>query len=102
MRADRVDVAPGSLDRIVEIDGTAAAGLEQAIDGSDGSIRGLRGIPPIARPLGERDFRPFAGKPHRLGEIAEQPVAGRGHLGRCFCEGELRERILGDPALVAR
>ena len=100
--ADRVDVTPGSLDRIVEIDGAASAGLEQAINGPDRSIRGLRGLPPITRPLGERDFRPLPDELHRLGEVPEQAVASRGRLGRRFREGELGERILGDPALIAR
>src|SRR5262249_59145161 len=74
--ADRVDVAPGPLDRIVEIDGPAAAGLEQAVDGVDGSIRGLRAVPPIARPLGPRDLPPLAREAHRLGENTEAPPAG--------------------------
>jgi hypothetical protein len=54
--ADRVDVAPDPLDGIVEKDSAAAAGLEQAIDGAHGAIASLRGIPPIARPLGVSSF----------------------------------------------
>src|SRR6266850_4017060 len=64
VRPDRVDIAPGPLNRIVQEDAATATGLEQAIDGANRPIRGLRGIPSVARPLGQRELRAVAGQPH--------------------------------------
>ncbi len=36
--AHRMHVAPGALDRVVEKEGVAAAGLEQAVDGGDAAL----------------------------------------------------------------
>src|SRR2546427_457504 len=97
-----MDVAPGSLGGVVEEDAAAAAGLEEGIDGANTPIRGFRSIPPIAGPLREGYLRPVADQTHRFGKVAEQAVAGCGHLGRGFRQGELHERVLGDSALIAR
>src|SRR5262249_58585495 len=51
--ADRMDVTPGPLDRVVEKDSAATAGFAHAHDGAHTAIRPLGGIPPITRPLGE-------------------------------------------------
>src|SRR5206468_1573193 len=73
---DRMDVAPGPLDRIVEEDAAAAAGLEQSIDGAHASIRCLGGIPPVARPLGAGNLRPVSNQTHLFGGVTEHgPVA---------------------------
>src|SRR5204862_3786922 len=72
---DRVDITPGPLDGVVEEDSSAAAGLEQAIDGANAPIRGLRGVPPVARPLGEGELRPLAEQPQRFGNLAAHTYA---------------------------
>src|SRR5262245_18834872 len=99
--ADRMDVTPGPLDRVVEKDSAATASFEQAIDGAHTPIRPLGGIPPIARSLGERYLCTIADQSHRFGKVAEQALAGGGHLGCRFGQRELHERVLGDSALVA-
>src|SRR5262252_3647931 len=81
---DGVDVAPRPLDRIVQEDAAAAAGLEQPIDGAHAPVGGLGDVPAVTRPVLQRNLLAAGDHSHHLAEVAEQPVTRGADLGRRF------------------
>jgi hypothetical protein len=100
MRPHRMDIAPGLLNRVVEEDRPAPAGLEQAIDDVHTPGYRLGGLPPVTRSVWERNFLSCASELHHVREAAQDSVAHRVHFGDGFSEAESYERVLSDPCTI--
>ena len=97
-----MDIAPGALERVMEKDDAAAAGLEQAVYGPHTPVHRLGGIPSVARSVGQGNFLSGAGQAHHLLAVAEQSVMHGIHFCGGFCQAELDERIFSHAHTVAR
>src|SRR5262245_16615204 len=84
VRADRLHVAPGALDRVVEENAPTSARLEQAVDRAQAPVDGLRDVPAVAGPPRERNLLPGARQAHHFLEVLEETIARRSHLGGGF------------------